>query len=103
MIRALLVEAARPLNLDPDRLSFTGGFHVLKSRLPECQPHTPQSFATWYAALIWELQHELLPPRSNRINPRVIKRKMSKWPKKRAQHKLPPRLIKRFTDTIVMA
>lgn len=103
VIRALMVEAARPLNLDPDRLSFTGCFHVLKCRLPECQHHTPQSFAKWYAALIWELQHELLPPRSNRINPRVIKRKMSKWPKKRARHKLPPRLIKRFTDTIVMA
>jgi hypothetical protein len=94
VVRALMVEAARPLNLDPDRLSFTGCFRVLKGRLPECQHHTPQSFADWYAALIWELQHEQLPSRRNRINPRVIKRKMSKWPKKRAKHKLPPRLSK---------
>ena len=103
VVRALMVEAARPLNLDPDRLSFTGCFRVLKCRLPECQHHTPQSFADWYRALIWELQHEQLPPRHNRINPRVIKRKMSKWPKKRAKHKSSPRLAKRFTDTIVMA
>ena len=103
VVRALMVEAARPLNLDPDRLSFTGCFRVLKCRLPECQHHTPQSFADWYRALIWELQHEQLPPRHNRINPRVIKRKMSKWPKKRAKHKSPPRLAKCFTDTIVMA
>lgn len=100
VIRALMVEAARPLNPDPDRLSFTGCFHVLKCRLPECQHHTLQSFANWCAALIRELQHELLPPRSN---PRVIKRKMSQWPQKRDQRKLPPRLIKRFTDTSVMA
>jgi hypothetical protein len=103
VIRALMVEAARPLQLDPDRLSFTGCFRVLKCRLPECQPHTPQSFARWYAALIWELQQEQIPPRRNRINPRVIKRKMSKWPKKRPKHTSPPRLIKHFTDTIVMA
>ena len=97
-----MVEAARPLKLDPDRLSFSGCFRVLKCRLPECQHHTPQSFAAWYAALIGELQHEQLPPRRNRINPRVIKRKMSKWPKKRATHKSPSRLSKHFTDTIVM-
>lgn len=102
VIRALMVEAARPLQLDPDLLSFTGCLRVLKCRLPECQHHTPQSFAHWHAALIWELQQERIPTRRNRINPRVIKRKMSKWPKKRTKHKSPPRLIKHFTDTVVM-
>ena len=95
--------AARPRQLDPDCLSFTGCFRVLKCRLPECQHHTPQSFTHWFTALIWELQQEQIPVRRNRINPRVIKRKMSKWPKKRAKHKSPSRLAKRFTDTIVMA
>lgn len=102
VIRALMVEAARPLQLDPDRLSFTGCFRVLKCRLPECRHHTPQSFADWYDALIWELQQEQIPPRRNRITPRVIKRKMSKWPKKRPQHKSPPKLSKRFTEAIVV-
>ena len=103
VVRSLMVEAARPLQLDPDRLSFTGCFRVLKCRLPECQHQTPHSFADWYAALIEELQDEQLPPRRHRINPRVIKRKRSKWPKKRDQHKSPPRLTKPFADTIVMA
>ncbi len=102
VVRALMVEAARPLQLDPDRLSFTGCFRVLKCRLPECQHHTPQSFTAWYNALLWELQDEQLPPRRNRINPRVIKRKMSKWPKKRVPHKSPPKLTTPFADTVVM-
>ena len=33
--RALMYEAAQSDGLDPDRLSFTGCFHVLKCRLPE--------------------------------------------------------------------
>ena len=103
VVRALMVEAARPLQLDPDRLSFTGCFRVLKCRLPECPHQTPQSFADWYAALIEEQPDEQLPPRRPRINPRVIKRKMSKWPKKRSPHKSPPRLTKPFADTVVMA
>ena len=98
-----MVEAARPLQLDPDRLSLTGCFRVLKCRLPECPHQTPQSFADWYAALIEEQPDEQLPPRRPRINPRVIKRKMSKWPKKRSPHKSPPRLTKPFADTVVMA
>ncbi len=62
------------------------------------------TYQDWHAALIEELQDEQLPaPRRHRINPRVIKRKMSQWPQQRDQHKPPPRLIKPFADTIVMA
>ena len=41
-------------------------------------------------------------PRRNRINPRVIKRKMSKWKKKRPEHRHRPPLTKAFPDTVVM-
>ena len=40
--------------------------------------------------------------RRNRINPRVIKRKISKWKKKRAQHRRLPTLKKTFRETVVM-
>ncbi len=40
--------------------------------------------------------------RRNRINPRVIKRKMSKWKKKRAEHRRLPTLKKTFRETVVM-
>ena len=38
-------------------------------------------------ALLWEMQGERTDQRRNRINPRVIKRKMSKWKKKRPEHR----------------
>ena len=91
VIRSLMVEAAATVNLDPDRLSFTGCFQILKCRLPECQGKTQTELEAWYKRLLWEMQEERTDPRRNRINPRVIKRKMSKWKKKRPEHRrLPP-------------
>jgi hypothetical protein len=45
---------------------------------------------------------EVLPERRDRVNPRVIKRKMSNWPKKRPQHLRPPQPTKPFRDSIVI-
>ena len=101
--RALMFQAAAQAEIDVDRLSFTGCFQILKCRLPECDSRTLQTFAQWYAGLLWEMQHEVIEPRRNRVNPRVIKRKMSKWPKKRPEHRRLPPLKKRFEDTVVMA
>jgi len=102
VVRALMVEAARPHQLDVDRLSFTGCLRVLQCRLPECDSRTPDTFDQWYANLLWEMGHELLEDRRNRINPRVIKRKMSKWKKKRPEHRHIPALKKRFIEAVVM-
>jgi Insertion element 4 transposase N-terminal/Transposase DDE domain len=102
VIRSLMFEAAATVDLDPDGLSFTGCFQVLKCRLPECQARTPAELRTWYEGLLWEMQAERTEPRRNRINPRVIKRKMSKWKKKRPEHRNPPPLEKTFPETVVM-
>ena len=104
VIRSLMFEAAGTVGLDPDRLSFLGCFQILKCRLPECPSSTPQSFEAWYQALLWEMQHERTDDevRRNRINPRVIKRKMSKFKKKRPEHRHLPRLKKTFVETVVM-
>lgn len=102
VVRALMVAAARPLNLDVDRLSFLGCLHILRARLPECDSRTPETLDQWYANLLAELQEERTAPRRNRINPRVIKRKMSKWPKKRPHHRPVPTLQKHFIETVVM-
>jgi hypothetical protein len=83
-------------------LSFTGCFQILKSRLPESESSTPQSFEGWYRAMLWEMQNERIDERRNRINPRVIKRKMSKWKKKRPQHRRLPPLKKTFAESVVM-
>ena len=100
--RALMFEAAEQAQIDVDRLSFTGCFQILKCRLPECDGRSPEEIETWVAGLLWEMGQEIIEPRRNRINPRVIKRKMSKWPKKRSQHRRPPRLKKRFREAVVM-
>jgi hypothetical protein len=102
VIRSLMFEAAATVNLDPDRLSFTGCFQILKCRLPECDGKTPASFEAWYQGLLWEMQGERTDPRRNRTNPRVIKRKMSKWKKKRPEHRRLPPLKKTFPETVVM-
>jgi Insertion element 4 transposase N-terminal/Transposase DDE domain len=102
VVRSLMFEAAASVGVDPDRLSFTGCFHLLKTRLPECAGKTPETLETWYDAFLWELQTERTDPRRNRVNPRVIKRKMSKWPKKRPKHRRPTPLKKTFIETVVM-
>jgi Insertion element 4 transposase N-terminal/Transposase DDE domain len=102
VIRSLMVAAAATVGLDPDRLSFTGCFQILKCRLPECDGTTPARFEAWYRGLLWELQGERTDPRRNRINQRVIKQKMSKWKKKRPEHRHLPPLKKTFPETVVM-
>jgi hypothetical protein len=103
VVRALMFETAERVGLDSDRLSFTGCLHILQCRLPECDRRTGQYFAEWCESLLWELSHEQTGPRRNRINPRVIKQKMSKWPKKRSQHRHPPPLTKTFVQSVVLA
>jgi hypothetical protein len=102
VVRALMCEAARPAKMDVDRLSFTGCLRILQCRFPECDSRTPQSLEEWYQAVLSELLQEKIPPRRNRINPRVIKRKMSKWNKKRPEHRHPPPLQKTFIESVVM-
>ena len=86
---------------DVDRLSFTGCLHILRCRLPECDASTPKSLAQWYAALLWEMNEETIEPRRNRVNPRVVKQKMSKFNKKRpCHHRIPP--LKQTFEEIVL-
>jgi hypothetical protein len=100
--RALMIEAARPLQLDVDRLSFLGCLQILRCRLPECDSSTPETLANWYRGLLWEMGQEQIELRRNRSNPRVKKRKLSKFPKKQPHHRPAPKLKKRFIESVVM-
>jgi hypothetical protein len=101
-IRFMMFQAASRADFDTDRLSFTGCFQILQCRLPECDSRSPESFQAWYEALLAEMAHERIEPRRNRINPRVIKRKMKNWLKKRPEHRHPPPLTKTFMESVVM-
>ncbi len=101
VVRVLMSEAARRHDLPPRRLSFTGTLKVLRCRLPEC-PKSRPGLRRWYEDLLAEIAEEVLPERRNRINPRVIKRKMSNWRKKRPEHRRYPQPTKTFRQSIVM-
>lgn len=102
IIRAMMLEAAQTAQIDVDRLSFKGCFQILKTRLLECDARTESTFKAWCILVIWELSKEQIPKRRNRINPRVIKRKMSRWNKCRPEHRKLPPLTKTFAETVVM-
>jgi hypothetical protein len=102
VVRSVMLAAATPAGLDPDRLSFVGCLHILRCRLPECPEPGTVAFAAWYAGLLEEVRREQTEPRRNRINPRVVKVKMSKFKKKRPQHRPVPPLKKTFAESIVM-
>ena len=102
VIRATMFDAAEGIAIDPERQSFTGCFQILKCRLPECNTQSVNTIQSWYDALLWEMQHELLEPRRNRINPRVIKQKILKWPKKQPKHRPAPKLSKTFANSVVI-
>ncbi len=102
VVRALMLEATNQGRLDVDRLSFTGCLRILQARLPECDSSTPTRLEQWYRLLLEEMAHERIEPRRNRVNPRVIKRKMSKWQKKRPEHRRRPPLKKTFAEIVVI-
>jgi hypothetical protein len=102
VVRALMLEAAKPENLDVDRLSFTGCLRILQARLPECDSSSPICLEQWYRLLLEEMAQERTEPRRNRVNPRVIKRKMSKWRKKRPEHRHRRPLNKTFAETVLI-
>lgn len=109
VIRALMHEAARGKAISPLRLSFTATLKILRCRLPQCpraerghERGHERELRRWWRDLLAEVAQETLPPRRNRINPRVIKRKMSNWKKKRPQHLNYPQPTKEFRDAIVI-
>ncbi len=101
VVRKLMCEAAALKSLAPRELSFVDTLKILRCRLPEC-PRNPVGLQSWYDNLLDEIAEQQLPPRRNRINPRVIKRKMSRWLKKRAKDRNYPQPVKTFRASIEM-
>jgi Insertion element 4 transposase N-terminal/Transposase DDE domain len=98
--RVLMAGAAEAAALDPDRLSFVGCLQVLRTRLPEF-PSLVEAQPGWLEALLAELAQERTEPRRNRVNPRVVRVKMSKFKKKRPEHRGIPKLERPFSDIII--
>lgn len=99
VIRSLMQDAAAATDLDPQCLSFTNTLKILRCRLPEC-PRSVAGRRQWHRNLLSEIAEEVLEPRRNRINPRVIKKKMSNWEKKKPEHRRYPQPHKEFREAI---
>lgn len=102
VVRKAMFDAAASQKIDPDRLSFTGAYHIVKTRVSECRSFEPQAIRDWYQTLLAELLTEKTEPRRNRINPRVIKRARCKFPTKKPEHYRQPPLEKTFAETVLI-
>lgn len=101
IVRKLMCEAASMANIEPRELSFVNTLKILRCRMPEV-PRSQSGTTTWYANLLHEVAEETIEPRRNRINPRVIKRKMSNWAKKRLIHRKFPQPTLEFRESVVI-
>ena len=101
-VRTLMYEAACQADLDPDRLSFVHALRVIQDAIPEFQMIPRYQHKRLYARLLTDIIDELLPERRPRSNPRVVKRKMSKFHLKRSQHYAWPQPSMPFRQSVAV-
>jgi hypothetical protein len=95
-------EAAMQAQIDPDRLSFVHAVCVLQDAIPEFQMIEPDQLAWRYQRLLQDIAATSLESRRERINPRVIKPKQSKFDVKRPEHRHRPKLIGSFREAVAL-
>jgi len=83
VVRTVMHQAAVAHDLDPDRLSFVNSLRLVCDALPEFQLVDPADHSRLWTRLLGDIARFRLPERENRSNPRVVKRKMSKFKLKR--------------------
>jgi len=101
-VRSVMHEAAVQNELDPDQLSFINAVRIIRDAIPEFQMTAPEQLPRLYQRLLNDISRHRLPERENRSNPRVIKRKMSKFKLKRKEHLRWPQPTKPFQEAIVI-
>ncbi|MCU0481778.1 MAG: IS4 family transposase [Anaerolineae bacterium] len=91
VVRVLIFQTAQVYHLDPDRLSFTFTLQVMTDWIGYFQlfpiDYHPHLFACLFA---WIRQYRY-PERRLRFNPRVVKRRLSKFLRKQPHHLNPPK------------
>ncbi len=86
VVRFVMHDAAIDANIDPDRLSFRNALEIIRDAIPQFQLIDSSQHQALYQRLLHDIARHRLPDRANRINPRVIKRKVLKFPVKRKHH-----------------
>jgi hypothetical protein len=101
-IRFLMHEAALQAGVDPDRVSFVHALNVIHGAIPEFQMTTREQLPQLYSRLLRDIVDKLLPERRLRSNPRVVKRKMSNFRLKRAEHRSWPQPTLTFCQAVAV-
>jgi hypothetical protein len=101
-VRFLMHEAALSVDIDPRRLSFIHAVRVLRETAPLMRAAPTLRLPALYTAMIRHIALGQLPTRANRINPRVVKKKMSNFAKKRPEHHHPPQPQTTFQQSVVI-
>lgn len=102
IIRFLMHQAATLRGIDPDHLSFTHALEVVRLAIDEFQMTASEQLDRLYHRLLTDIAAGRLPKRRLRSNPRVVKRKMSKFLKKRPEHEHPPQPRLSWRDAVVL-
>ena len=101
-VRQLMHQAARSVDLEPRRLSFIHAIRVIRETIPIMRAGRTDQLPFLYRAMTKQLAAGLLPPRRDRINPRVVKVKMSNFAKKRPEHYNRPPPKKPFEQAVTI-
>jgi hypothetical protein len=102
VVRAVMVEVAKKAELPPSRLSFTNTLRLIREMIPEAQRTAKADHPRLYRQLLEDVAAGALAPRANRCNPRVVKRKMSKFGVKSPYHRDWPQPTKSFREAVVL-
>jgi hypothetical protein len=101
-IRFTMHEAAHLAAIDPDRLSFMHALRVIQAAISEFQMTAPELLPQLYQRMLCDIAAERLPERRQRTNPRVVKRKMSKFHLKRLEHRHSPQPTCSFREAVAL-
>jgi transposase IS4-like protein/DDE family transposase len=100
VVRWLMHEAALSAGVDPDRISFVQALRVIRAAISDFEIAAPDQLPGLYARLLRDIAAGRLPLRRERSNPRVVKRKMSNFPLKRAEHRSSPQPTRPFREAV---
>ncbi len=101
-VRALMLQAALRVDIDPRQLSFIHAVRIIRETIPLLRAAPTDQLPALLQAMLCHIGTGRLPPRDGRINPRVVKVKMSNFKKKRPEHYHVRHPQRSFADAVVM-
>lgn len=101
-VRFTMHEAAGLAAVDPDQLSFMHAVQVIQEAISEFQMTAPELLPNLYQRMLRGIAAGRLPERRLRTNPRVVKRKMSKFHLKRPEHAHWPQPTRSFQKAVAL-